>query len=68
MKPSVGRIVHYVANGRNYAAIISTVHADTCVNLVVFEYYSNVPSIVITSVFYDESCSKNTWHWPSRVE
>jgi hypothetical protein len=74
MKPTIGRIVHfytgvpgYQANGAGegpYAAIITQVWSDTCVNLMVFPG-SAVP-FPVTSVVSDEDamCS---WRVPPHV-
>jgi hypothetical protein len=35
MKPSIGRIVHFVHGGVHYAAIVVKVWSDVCVNLYV---------------------------------
>jgi hypothetical protein len=74
-KPSVGRIVHYVAYGTPggefrpgvcRAAIISQVHDDSNVGVVVLNptgLFFNV------SVPYSEPelVHGGTWHWPERV-
>lgn len=71
MKPKVGRIVHYIADGRHCAAIITRVWNDLCVNLCVFERYTNVASVIYTSVMYMDPSEAGedidaTWHWPER--
>lgn len=75
MKPSIGRIVHYVSqfNGNHVAAIVVRVWSDTCVNLRVFYDGTNdAPdgeSEWHTSRTLDESADpqKGTWHWPEKV-
>jgi hypothetical protein len=71
MKPSIGRIVHYVdPDGEHFAAIITGVWTDHCVNLVVFELCDGCPSAVRTSVMFDGGAAApfvaRTWHWPER--
>lgn len=74
MKPSVGRIVHFVEVRRgdsHCAAVITRVHADTCVNLRLFEDHASYdpPSEFKTRVFLDEDDKHSgTWHWPERVD
>lgn len=67
MKPSIGRIVHYVGGvGRHYPAIITGVDpGDQTLSLEVFGGFT--PKIV-TSVTPDESGAIATWHWPEKVE
>lgn len=76
MKPSIGRIVHYVVNvgnARPVAAIITAVWNDTCVNLRLFQDGSNTDpqtfSEWVTSRSFDESetPAQGTWHWPPKV-
>ncbi len=80
MKPSIGRIVHFVQNGIHYAAIIVKVWSDTCVNLKVFRNGSNEitpgaldPYGIAHSVNFSaprECCGLVTewsWHWPEVV-
>lgn len=81
MKPSVGRIVHFVQNGVHHPALILKVWTDTCVNLRVFPNGSDpiTPGAldshdVAHSVTQSEptSCCGHandwSWHWPERVE
>lgn len=78
MKPSVGRIVHYVSHGtpprddgsqaytsENRAAIVTQVNEDGTVGLAVLNP---------TGLFFHESVMADfeenhpgTWHWPARV-
>lgn len=63
MKPSVGRIVHFIHGGRNIAAaIVTRVHSDTCVNLYVF---FDAAAEARTSVCL--GTSDGDWMWPERV-
>ncbi len=79
MKPTIGRIVHFVnpyGTGKKiFPAIITNVWSDTCVNLHVFWDGSNygVPigaSPFVSSVIYDgrpmPDCDLRTWFWPTR--
>lgn len=74
MKPTVGRIVHYVARGSadgkfppvHRAAIVAADPVDdyfTC-NLVVL----NPQGIFFDEVAFDPNKSPGTWHWPERDE
>lgn len=78
MKPSIGRIVHFVQNQVHYAAIITKVWSDTTVNLHVFPNGSNT----ITPGAQNLACSVTlsaptsccgavkewSWHWPETVQ
>lgn len=69
MKPTIGRIVHYVYNSIHLAAIITYVYSDVCVNLTIFNadpFNALEVVFVTTSVVYDESKQERTWHWPER--
>jgi hypothetical protein len=74
-KPTVGRIVHYVAYGtpggeykpgQARAAIITEVHGDQCVNLCVL---NPTGMFFNTSINFDgtEEPKGGTWHWPPRI-
>ena len=83
MKPSIGRIVHYVrgsvpdvpdagmiAPSDHSAAIITQVWSETCVNLVVFPKGSPLDSShagVKTSVVFSNEGTPYSWHWPEQV-
>ena len=73
MKPSIGRIVHYVSYGtpggeytsQCRAAIIAAVHGSETVDLCVMNpegFFFN------HEVDYSEDSKGGTWHWPERVE
>lgn len=75
MKPSIGRIVHYVAHGspdgtykpgEHRAAIITAVHNETAISAAVL----NPTGLQFAaSLFQDEGEKKpGSWHWPERVE
>lgn len=72
MKPSIGRIVHYVHNTVHFAAIVTRVWTDTCVNLQVFNNgdsngYEEV--FIKTSVVIDPKGEADySWHWPENVQ
>ncbi len=84
MKPSIGRIVHFVQKKPagygegvvHLPAIITAVWGDACVNLQVFTDGTNsdeqnmAPVKWMTSVTLDESAEPQprTWHWPERIE
>ena len=78
MKPAIGRIVHFhdltspTGAGMPYvdtfAAIITAVHSDTCVNLTIF--YPNGDTRGVSSVSLDGDVGTHTpysWSWPPRV-
>lgn len=70
MKPSVGRIVHYVPRegmGDPVPAIITKVHSELCVNLTIF-YDSLLPSIETSVMLKHDETDFNAWMWPPRVE
>lgn len=71
MKPSIGRVVHYVARGsadgkylpEHRAAIINDIYTDTLVGLTVF----NPRGLHWVEVEQDEKTKAGgTWHWPER--
>ena len=74
-QPSIGRIVHYTQNGRDYPAIITHVWSDDMVNLLVFSDGSfPLPAGGLrTSVLRaatpvnPEAPPDLTWHWPERM-
>lgn len=77
MKPTIGRIVHYVLkkDGDRLVirpAIITAVWSDTCVNLTVFQDYHNDRMCEMdchpTSRSLNVEKQVGTWHWPERVE
>lgn len=72
MKPTVGRIVHFVLHNTTYAAMIVKVWSDTCVNLLVFPNgsdpivpgatdYQGIAHSVSLKVPVNTEWS---WHWP----
>ena len=75
MKPTVGRIVHYVSYGTpggEYksecrAAIITEVinpDGGDMLSIAVF----NPSGMFFNTCIHDEEKSGGTWHWPERVE
>jgi hypothetical protein len=76
MKPSIGRIVHFVnkfGTGREVlAAVITSVRSDTCVNLHVFYDGTSygVPmgqDPINQAVNFDDKGTPGTWHWPPKL-
>lgn len=64
MKPSVGRIVHYVdADGQHLAAVITFVH-DGDIELTVFP--PGVAPSWTTAVYDESGKTLDSWHWPER--
>jgi hypothetical protein len=82
MKPTIGRIVHYILPeghtipGEHRPAMIVRVWTDTTVQLQVFTDGSNddpkhsheAPNVMWkTSVVLDETATtQGSWHWPER--
>jgi hypothetical protein len=82
MKPTIGRIVHFVQNKPasygggvvHLPAIIVAVWGDTCVNLQVFTDGTNSDDQNMSAVKWVTSASLDasaepqprTWHWPER--
>lgn len=70
-KPSVGRVVHFVApyvsvgDDAHRAATIAHVNADGTVNLGILD--RNGKTFSRTNIPYDEQKAVCTWHWPERV-
>ena len=62
MKPTVGRIVHFMDGGQPLPAIITKVHNDTCVNLRVF-YDTNRNGAWKSSVM--QGTGDSSWAWPA---
>lgn len=72
MKPTVGRIVHYYGkdaygdNGEGpYAALVTKVHSDTCVNLMVF-MAGMTPASSVQGGDDQQSGMSQRWEWPPR--
>jgi hypothetical protein len=71
MKPSIGRIVHYVAPGSadgtyppaHRAAVITEVDSTGLVSLMVF---NPTGAHWVQELAYDEGGTPFTWHWPER--
>jgi hypothetical protein len=61
MIPTVGAIVHYVCDGRHKAALVTRVHDEESVNLVIFDD-ENIRRH--SSCKYSELPHNLTWHWP----
>lgn len=72
MKPSVGRIVHYVGGEYQYkelphiAAIITAV--DPYTDEVCLWYFDQFTIGVAPNIQYSETPEPYTWHWPEKVE
>jgi hypothetical protein len=76
MKPTIGRIVHFVSSGddaqhpsAHFAAVITHVWSDVCVNLAVFPKGTPLDGLhsgVKTSVMFNEQPAPYSWHWPER--
>jgi len=67
MTPSVGRIVHLVADdGACLAAIVTKVPDDGSDPLLLTVFAPSGPTIFSASM--DPGQAVSTWHWPERVE
>lgn len=76
MKPTIGRIVHYMNGGVHYPAIVTKVWTPLCVNITVFPNGSDDYSPgangaftspqIVTSVTYAAASdpTDRSWHWP----
>ena len=68
MKPSVGRIVHYVSRDSDCRAAIIT-GTDTTSDLLVSLAAFKPSGLHFVSAIHDENDkTAGTWHWPERVE
>lgn len=78
IKPTVGRIVHFVCDKRVYPATVTHVWSEgnMMVNLNVCNDGSFpiigttnpvLANVMMTSVDYSESHKDHTWHWPERA-
>lgn len=67
MKPTVGRIVHVAdEHGTTCAAIITSVHSDTCINVVRFSPNGEMtPEWSVNKVSIPPKGIKD-WNWPPR--
>ena len=78
MKPTVGRIVHYVSYGTPGGEYTSECRAAVMTGGCVEGEYANCASLCVlnpTGLFFNEDCVQDelykrggTWHWPERVE
>lgn len=68
MKPSVGRIVHYIGYGEVncVAAMVTEVDLDGLVSLSVFPAGSSMSTT--SDISFSEEKIDCTWHWPEREE
>ncbi len=70
MKPSIGRIVHYIQNnGQPSAAIVTGVRESGAVDLTVF-HAEIAPTFAMAVRCADEFEDQmaGVWRWPERVE
>lgn len=67
MKPTVGRQVHYYEDDESgpYAATVTKVHTEECVNLAVLRDYTQ--SLVFVTSVTPRTGSGWGWEWPPRV-
>lgn len=73
MKPSIGRIVHYVSYGTpggEYtpecrAAVVTEVNTSDTVGLAIL---NPTGMFFNRTVVHDEGMAGGTWHWPERVD
>lgn len=66
MKPSIGRIVHFVWGATHFPAIVINVRSDETVNLEPFVDRPDAPTGAQLEVMHNEQAQHNTWHWPER--
>lgn len=82
MAPTVGRVVHFWpayedseacsnSNAGPLAAVITRVHSDEIVNLLILPDYNAPPghrtSIKLWSGLVEEGPDRPSWSWPERV-
>ena len=75
MKPSIGRIVHYVSYGtpggeytsQCRAAVVTEVPADDAAQSVGLAVLNPTGMFFNQDVSYDEANKGGTWHWPERI-
>jgi hypothetical protein len=76
MKPSIGRIVHYVSYGTPGGEYTSTCRAAVVAGVANPHYPDSPVDLVVlnpTGLFFNhclqsEDHEGGTWHWPERVE
>jgi anti-sigma factor ChrR (cupin superfamily) len=68
-KPSIGRIVHFYAEGSTTpeAAIVVAVHSEICVNLVCFNAGGTSHTETSTLGNGGEVAGGRRWEWPPRA-
>ena len=74
-KPSIGRVVHYVANDsgstrglvKHFPALITQVNENGNVNLTVIPDGLNY-IIPVRQAIHSDEFIPGTWHWPERIE
>lgn len=72
MKPTVGRIVHYVSReGEHVAAMIVGVNSDGSVSLTTFPLPAGSTGLARNVVYSNPAITHpltqtQTWHWPER--
>lgn len=69
VKPTIGRMVHFrdAVHQVTLPAIITEVHSDVCVNLVVFDWLA--PAKGYGHVYLEgtpQAAGGNFWNWPVR--
>jgi hypothetical protein len=65
VKPTIGRIVHFIETGTEWPAVITMVHSDTLVSLQVFRQSDIIPATSVPLGDVDQA--PFTWHWPQRA-
>lgn len=65
--PSKGRVVHAYCDGQWFAAIVTKVHSDTCVNAMVFPDCLEITSLALLGEGEEPSDGAH-WRWPPFVK
>ena len=72
-KPSIGRVVHFVAHGRRHLPffIIGVKDDGSTCDLVTFGFSPECPAMVESGVRngnadQEQEAAPGTWHWPER--
>jgi hypothetical protein len=75
MKPSIGRIVHYVSYGTPKGEYESTCRAAVVTQVAENPRVVGLAVLNPTGMFFHEACAQSeeihaggSWHWPEQVE
>lgn len=69
MKPTIGRIVHYIPQHEwpeHIAGIVTRIDGEGLLALTIFP--KGQPTMNVQSVPFSEDPKIGTWHWPERED